>query len=172
MNRENRIGPTNGWQRNARAGKRTTGSMPFRADRGQYQAQNRSRLPDLIAAAPGVVVLADFRATTGTLIITCPMARPGEAGHKCVIFPAAPGNTAMTCIHPSCWKHSRSTFLAAIARSARQSAPPACPDALSRPQGLNAVRPDQTSHTETFHTSHQDMEHVNFRQSTDAHALH
>jgi hypothetical protein len=71
-----------------------------------------SRLADLLACHACVRVLADFRHTTGCLIIACPMAPPSEQGHRCaVICSFSGGSPTISCVHPACWHFTTWDFL-------------------------------------------------------------
>jgi hypothetical protein len=82
------------------------------AARAQRMRHDSSALVDILAGDPRVRVLSDFRATTGCLIIACPLAGPGESGHRCAVMgPMAVGAASIACIHPSCWHFATEDFL-------------------------------------------------------------
>ncbi len=81
------------------------------AERGRVHRDSGARLTDLLARHARVRVLADFRRTTGCLIIACPMA-PGEQGHRCaVICSSSGGKPTISCVHPACWHFTTWDFL-------------------------------------------------------------
>jgi hypothetical protein len=71
-----------------------------------------SGLLDALARNPRVIVLADFRDSTGCLIIACPFAGQAASDHRCsVMGPAADRRARIACIHPDCWHLTTEDFL-------------------------------------------------------------
>ena len=82
------------------------------AESGRVSRYPGSRLADLLACHACVRVLADFRRTTGCLIIACPMAPPSEQGHRCaVVCSSSGGSPTISCVHPACWHFTTWDFL-------------------------------------------------------------
>lgn len=80
--------------------------------RVQFGRPAGSALLDVLARSPRVSVLADFRDTTGCLIIACPFARHASRDHRCAVMgPTAERRTRIACIHPDCWHLTTEDFL-------------------------------------------------------------
>jgi|GEM_PF-3773922 len=71
-----------------------------------------SALLDALARNPRVSVLADFRDTSGCLIIACPFARYASHDHRCAVMdPSIERRARIACIHPDCWHLTTEDFL-------------------------------------------------------------
>jgi hypothetical protein len=98
-------------------------------------------LLDALARNPRVTVLADFRDTTGCLIIGCPFAGRAGNDHRCAVMgPAAERPARIACIHPDCWHLTTEDFLERLGpdRSAPLEADPRF-DAARRERQLQVI---------------------------------
>jgi hypothetical protein len=87
--------------------------MPFPETARVYRVRpDGPGLLEALARNPSVTVLADFRDTTGCLIIACPFAGRSGHDHRCAVMgPAADRRARIACIHPDCWHLTTEDFL-------------------------------------------------------------